>query len=160
MSLAERKITCEDKIDAELEYELEQIRAALEAGRVQYRLRCDGCGHEWQTDDEFDDCPECDDCAGFPEVLDEDEYEEDGYDLLAPLYIEHIVVRADRSYGGPQDYWRLYLDSDGEIKRVSYHYLNWFDGAERWLFGSQLETVKEWFEEGARCLMEERCRRT
>ena len=155
--MSSERATCEDKIDAELKRELEQIREALSARETQYRLRCDGCGHEWRTNDEFDDCPECDDCAEFPEVLDEDECEGDKYDLMTPLYIEHIVVRADRSWGGPQDYWGLYLDSDGEIEKVSYHYLNWFDGAERWLSGSQLEPVKEWFEEDARCLMEERC---
>lgn len=148
-----KRITCEDKIDAELEYELEQIEKALNAGVMQYLLMCDGCGHEWKTDNEFEDCPECDDCAEYVEVIDEDEGE---YDLIAPLYIEHTLVRADRSWGGSQDYWRLYLDSDGEIERVSYHYLQWFDGAERWLSGSQLDTVKEWFGEQARSLMEER----
>jgi len=148
------RISCEDKIDAELEYELEKIQKALDAGAAQYLLRCDGCGHEWKTDNEFEDCPECD-CTEYAEVIDEGE-SEDEYDLLAPPYIEHTVVRAEISTGGPQDFWRLYLDSDGEIERVSYHYFQWFDGAERWLSGSQLDTVKEWFGEQVRCLVEER----
>jgi len=144
----EKRLTCEDKIDAELEYELEKIQRALRADNL---LRCDGCGQEWRSADEFEDCPVCEE--GYAERLDEDENE---YDLLEGPYIEHTVVRADISAGGPQDFWRLYLDPDGEIDKVSYHYFDWFDGAERWLRGSQLETVKEWFGEQVRYLMEGR----
>lgn len=136
--------SCEDRIDAELQSELEEIQKALGSGVVQFWLRCDGCGREWESEDEFEDCT-CD-CSGYAEVFDEDEEEKGEYNLLSGLYVEHIVVRADISAGGPGDFWRLYLDpEDKDIVGVSYHHLAWEDEAMRRLSGRQFEMVREWF---------------
>ncbi len=55
---------------------------------------------------------------------------DDHYEL--PLCVtEQRVVRIDLSWGGPQDYLEVFLDEDGRPDRVVYHFLDWFDGAER-----------------------------
>ena len=38
--------------------------------------------------------------------------------------------RIDLSWGGPQDFIEVEVDDSGEIIGGSYHFLDWFDGAE------------------------------
>lgn len=149
-----RTKSCEDRIDAELKHELEQVEKALQVKVERFTIECLECGLTWESEDEFEECPECgnaDTSTGIRDASD------DEYGLLCPPYIEDIVVKVERSCGGPQDYWRLYLDpEDGEIVKASYSYLDWFDGAVRWLNADQLKLVAELFQEDVRWLVTER----
>jgi len=53
------------------------------------------------------------------------------------------------SWGGPQDEFRFFA-SFGELQRVEYGFLDWYDGATRHLKGEDLELLSEiweWFTE-------------
>ena len=46
--------------------------------------------------------------------------------------------RLELSYGGPQDYFVFFEDGT-----IAYHFLDWFDGAEKTLYGNDLEVMEE-----------------
>jgi len=55
------------------------------------------------------------------------------------------------SWGGPQEYFEVWVDrmpsgNAPKIESITYHFLDWFDGAERKLQGEEFETVKNWIE--------------
>jgi len=58
-------------------------------------------------------------------------------------YSKATVHRIEYSWGGPQDYFEVWED-DGQITRISYHFLDWFDGATRWLEGEDFEVACEY----------------
>ena len=62
--------------------------------------------------------------------------------------------RYQLSWGGPADEFRFYTDQGFKILRVSYAFLDWFDGAERTLTGKALDLLSDiwegWFSEFAR----------
>jgi len=65
------------------------------------------------------------------------------------LYFGKIfeVYRVELSYGGPQDYIDLFVDpEDRVIDHAIYHFLDWFDSAQRPIVGDDLEAVREMFE--------------
>lgn len=67
------------------------------------------------------------------ETKDEDE-QEAAYEELDPLSIEvRPVVKVLLSWGGPSDWLEIELDSarTHSVDRVTYHYADWFDHAER-----------------------------
>ena len=54
-----------------------------------------------------------------------------------------IVFRIKLSSGGPEDYFEIKVDP--ETKKVTggtYHYLNWFDGAQRNLSNEELDKIE------------------
>lgn len=53
------------------------------------------------------------------------------------------IVRLELSYGGPQDYFEAEVDEDGTLSNITYHFLDWFDGAERTIRGDEAETVEQ-----------------
>lgn len=55
----------------------------------------------------------------------------------------HTVHRVELSYGGPQDYLEAHVDEDGDIQRITYHFLDWFDGAVTTLSGDEFETAAD-----------------
>lgn len=64
------------------------------------------------------------------EVIKNEEYNEDSlYEF--PLGIsKQTVFKIELSTGGPADFIRAYVNDEGFIDRVTYHYQDWFDGAE------------------------------
>ena len=50
--------------------------------------------------------------------------------------------RLELSYGGPQDYFLFYEDGT-----IEYHFLDWFDGAVRELYGEDKEIMQEIYEQ-------------
>ena len=44
-------------------------------------------------------------------------------------------MRYQLSWGGPSDEFRYYVGWEGTPLRIFYHYMDWFDGAERELAG-------------------------
>lgn len=75
---------------------------------------------------------------------------QDPYDAWyqLPLAIStSIVVKIELSWGGPQDYILAYFENDDYgMHKATYHFLDWFDGAERnidqnsvlWQFAEQM----------------------
>jgi hypothetical protein len=51
------------------------------------------------------------------------------------------LYRLELSYGGPQDYFLFEYDPEAkQLVRITYHFLDWFDGAEREI----KENSEEW----------------
>jgi len=46
------------------------------------------------------------------------------------------------STGGPEDFFLFFEDGD-----IEYHYLDWYDGAYRVLYGEDYKLMKRFFEE-------------
>ena len=52
------------------------------------------------------------------------------------------VVKIELSWGGPADWFEVWLDELRNIDRIIYHFLDWFDHAERELQGSEFEAAE------------------
>ena len=51
-----------------------------------------------------------------------------------------VIYKLELSYGGPQDYFTFEYDPDSrELVGITYHFLDWFDEAER-----QISKSEEW----------------
>ena len=50
----------------------------------------------------------------------------------------HRAKRLELSYGGPQDYFLFFEDGS-----IEYHFLDWYDGAKRELYGEDYEIMSE-----------------
>jgi hypothetical protein len=49
-----------------------------------------------------------------------------------PAHIETFkVIKITLSGGGPSDWIEVKTDNDGYVRKMTYHYVDWFDGAER-----------------------------
>jgi hypothetical protein len=49
-----------------------------------------------------------------------------------PAHIESFkVIKITLSGGGPADWIEVKTDNDGYVRKMTYHYVHWFDGAER-----------------------------
>lgn len=144
--------TCEERIDEQMESAMARLREALcdeEIAEV-YALECEECGHKWQSEEELDDCLECDSSDVLADLVEREEERE-----TRDSYMEHIlwfnkkyeVWRVELSCGGPQDYIDLFVDpEDHVIDHAIYHFLDWFDGAQRYVGGDDLENVRTMFE--------------
>jgi hypothetical protein len=58
------------------------------------------------------------------------EYTETSLEELALGVSSFKIVRIQLSTGGPADYIEVLLDQDGNFIKATYHYEDWFDGAE------------------------------
>lgn len=132
--------TCEQRIEGELKRELERISAILRKTEILEN-------HEIYDDEEL-------------ELLDqeelENEFEDDEIEELKELGDEtiqsyqegilavdkHVVYFVQLSTGGPGDGFYLTVD-DGEITRIEYEFLDWFDGARRVLHGKDFDLVSD-----------------
>ena len=78
------------------------------------------------------------------EALANEETREEYIEGLLEVSIQPIKVRVGLSWGGPADGFYIYVDPvDGEIVDVEYYFADWFDGAERKLFGKDKDAVIE-----------------
>jgi hypothetical protein len=60
-----------------------------------------------------------------------------------PLSVEtKKVTTILLSWGGPSDWYEVTQDESGTIERISYHYADWFDHAERPLSGQDEELAE------------------
>jgi len=138
----EKQLTAEERIDSELEYEMAKVRGALadDVGT------CNECGATLTIYDvDSDECPEC---FGndFSVVSSDEPRSPDEYiERLLELVPQYTLYRAQISTGGPGDQFELYVDEDGEIAKIAYVFLPWFDRAERVLFGQNFADVKAIF---------------
>jgi hypothetical protein len=60
-----------------------------------------------------------------------------------PLGLSTLRVhRVELSTGGPADFLEVFVDEDGDISRIVYHFQDWFDGAERTLSGDEFTAAE------------------
>lgn len=64
------------------------------------------------------------------ELIKNEEYNEESLYELPLGMTKHTVFKIELSTGGPADFIKAYVDGEGIIDRVTYHYQDWFDGAE------------------------------
>tara|TARA_R100000234_G_scaffold97874_1_gene66251 strand:- start:736 stop:1191 length:456 start_codon:yes stop_codon:yes gene_type:complete len=90
-----------------------------EGEQIAKRKASEMCGYDYHYQDGFYD------------------YLNDGY-FLSWDFVEPFTFGDDQkagywrlqiSYGGPSSEFRIYADSEKEIRKIEYWYLNWFDGA-------------------------------
>ena len=91
------------------------------------------------------------------DTLDATDDDRDAADAeLIPLGLEvRPVVSVQLSWGGPADWLEIELENDGghDIRRVTYHFADWFDHAERDVTGQDapaLWRAAEYYAEGCR----------
>ena len=53
------------------------------------------------------------------------------------------MYRVELSYGGPQDYFDVFVSDDGDIERIEYRFLDWFDGATRVVEGDDFDALAD-----------------
>jgi hypothetical protein len=129
--------TCEERIGEEYEGRMKDITALMGAIRVD------------SLEDITDDMLEV---VGVTreEFTDSEDFRERAIECLHeyPLAVSvRKVIRVELSWGGPQDYFEADLES-GEASDVSYHFLDWFDGA-RMKAGTTAEDFVNYFAEVA-----------
>ena len=140
--------TCEERINDELEHEIQRIREALGHAEQVYDLACQKCGHKWQTEDEYEACPGC----GNGDEIDVEENcdaeSRDSYWQGILSIDTQLMFRVQLSTGGPGDQFEIYVDpQDHEISHIDYRFLDWFDGAERRLTGTDFDLAVEMFQD-------------
>ena len=64
------------------------------------------------------------------ELIKNEEYNEESLYELPLGMSKYTVFKIELSTGGPADFIKAYVDDEGIIDRVTYHYQDWFDGAE------------------------------
>lgn len=64
------------------------------------------------------------------ELIKNEEYNEESLYEFPLGMSKHTVFKIELSTGGPADFIKAYVDDEGIIDRVTYHYQDWFDGAE------------------------------
>jgi len=58
-----------------------------------------------------------------------------------------IVYKIELSWGGPQDYFEVVVDpDDNRVESATYHFLDWFDGAEITVSKDDLVKIEDLFE--------------
>ena len=113
-------VSCEERIDAELERVLQTFRKAMESA-----------DREGQV------------------IMNDDEVYEDIYEWLnsyALAYEDDPHYRAKKlllSTGGPEDFFLFFEEED----IIEYHYLDWYDEAYRALYSEDYELMKRFYEE-------------
>ena len=147
--------SCAERIGEEYRSAMDDLRHALQVKNICQNPKC---RHEWYSDDEDDECPECmslgEDGEEFFGVDHEDGMSEYMENMLE-LTKKYIVVDVKMSWGGPEDGFTLYVDpEDYTIERAEYYFRDWFDGATRRVEDSDLELVCQMFESEIELLRE------
>ena len=109
--MSDRK--CEDRIDEAME----NLEFDLEA-----MIRVSG-GDVFDEEDEHD--------IELLKFIDLDDINDYSVHELAAGISNYTVYRAEISGGGPSSYIEARVDGDGDLIEVTYHFLDWFDGAKR-----------------------------
>ena len=82
---------------------------------------------------------------GIKEAMEsEDKREELDQSILSVE--KSIVYEVLFSWGGPADFFKIYVNpKEREIDRITYHFQDWFEGAERNLTGKDFDLVADYF---------------
>ena len=134
-----KQASCEDRIEEQLNRTVAEMEYAVEPAV------CMDCEHviRW---DEWNGklvCPECEsDNVEMSRDHNEDTIQEWREGCLGVEII--MVAKVQLSWGGPADFFKVELDSDGYTAQSgTYHFQDWFDGAERKVGPNVLELLDE-----------------
>jgi hypothetical protein len=128
--VSEREPTCEQRIDEQLAGRMDDLEAVdriLSASSVTHvpvnaiKTLTDSFGY----DIEFD--------GDDPDVT-MDQLRDKAEQALQELPLgatKQVVWRVDLSTGGPGDWFEFYVDDNGDVERIEYHFNDWFDHAQR-----------------------------
>ena len=124
-----KQLSCADLVDQQYqdqENDLKEIKdyfddfeTLSEGGQIAKRKASEMGGNDYHYQDSFFD------------------YLNDGY-FLSWDFVEPFTFGDDQkagywrlqiSYGGPSSEFRIYADSEKEIRKIEYWYMDWFDGA-------------------------------
>tara|TARA_R100001082_G_scaffold11348_2_gene6145 strand:- start:86 stop:541 length:456 start_codon:yes stop_codon:yes gene_type:complete len=124
-----KQLSCADLVDQQYqdqENDLKEIKdyfddfeTLCEGGQIAKRKASEMGGNDYHYQDSFFD------------------YLNDGY-FLSWDFVEPFTFGDDQkagywrlqiSYGGPSSEFRIYADSEKEIRKIEYWYMDWFDGA-------------------------------
>ena len=110
--------TCKERINDEYADRIETIESILD--RIDLQRFKKGNGHDIEDPD-------------YVEVA-ETELDEYGlcFDYVEPNTFEDQkrgYLRWQLSWGGPSDEFRFFIDEQGGITDIEYHFMDWFDGA-------------------------------
>ena len=114
----DRVLSCEERIDKELEARIKDFKRALEERDEDGRVVIDG--------EVYEDIIEWLNTYALA-------YEDDPH---------YRAKRLELSWGGPSDYFLFFEDGD-----IEYRFLDWFDGASRKLTGEDYEIMKRFYDE-------------
>ena len=133
------QLTCEQRIDAELESTLDTIRLMWEAYQNE-----DEPDHELENGMTVEEVHN--DIAYYPEYgL--------GFDYVEPDTFDDQPVgywRYQLSWGGPSDEFRFYWNGNRAYS-IEYRFMDWWDGAVRTLTGEDFGLLEEIFEDLHSC---------
>jgi hypothetical protein len=116
-------MTCEDRIDGEMESTLADLRFLWEAYRD---------GDEDRHYEELGTFPEYGLCFDY---------------VPAGTFADQKVgYFRYQIYGGPSEEFRFYTDAALNLGAVEYWFLDWFDGAHRDLTGEDFDLLEEIYE--------------
>lgn len=123
--------TCAERLPAHLASRLDTFHALTTLAQVygdEATPEIVALAKDQDIDEEY-----CDQIAGTAQ--------ERIYEL--PLSVQKLTVyRVDLSTGGPGDWLEAFVDSDGEITRITYHFNDWFDHAEKTLERAEFERAE------------------
>ncbi len=145
MPKVEKQPTCAERIGPELESTLNTLRPLLRAyfGEPQPCRECQNCDTAIDPED-FESLAENCECPVTEEALNEHGL---GFDYVARGTFEgqeEGYFRYQLSWGGPSDEFRFYTEGPHfEPYRIEYWFMDWFDGASRTLYGSDLDFMVE-----------------
>ena len=111
---------CEDRIDAELRREIENLEKLLKLAYRNPEAYDDNLGNLNEYGLDFSYIP--------PNTWEE---QKEGY------------FRYQLSWGGPSDEFRFYVNPDFSVYRIEYVFLDWYDGAKRELHGKNYDLLEE-----------------
>lgn len=128
---SKRELSCEQRIDSKLRYELENLREIWnnycnndlpeeEREEAMERLNNHGLSFDYVVPGTFKD-------------------QEEGY-------FQYLI-----SWGGPSDMFRFYVNPDFSCYKVVYCFQDWFDGAERTLYNDDKELLLEIYNDFKGC---------
>lgn len=153
-----RQRSCEERIDESLERRIQFMEGVMLAAQepvteddleeLDYEEILDMAEERhtelpW-TKDEGGHYREARDRASLVEALVEQSERADDEWFEAPLGVSaSVVVTVQFSWGGPSDEFRVYLDEEGLVSSIDYHFMDWFDGAKRTLHGKEEKIAEE-----------------
>ncbi len=127
--MVDKKQSCKERIEGKLAGRLADMRLHLKALNTPLEMTCA----------ELDAL----------DIHTDEEVEKAALEIIRAYptgYSRSIVHRIEISWGGPQDYFEVWTDAEApcNINRITYHFLDWLDGAQLELKGRDFEDAEEW----------------
>lgn len=124
--MMQKQLTCEERIDQSmknLDEDLELVLAARDPNLLD---------------------PDCEEEAELIKKIESEGYTETSVYEVPLAVTQYNVLKVELSAGGPSSYLEIHFTDVGYIDKLTYHFLDWFDGAVRHV--DQNSFIWEWAE--------------